>query len=322
MSLDYIVAVFAAHIPNPTDKLVALAVADYANRETGKAWPSLAALQGMTSLCERAVRNSLRRLEADGHLTSQRGEGRGLTSCYWLHPKGPTGAPLTVQKEDPQSSPPAQNGAPDAPLRSENGAPNAPFSPQKGAPNAPIDSRKGASGAEKGAFNSIKGAPDAPEPVITVKNRKSIPTQPAARPTLEDMLEFGAAVEISNSDIEILFWKWKGNGWVNGGTPIRDWQATLRSWKKANYLPSQKSDFGGSRKPEAAAAPQKKAARSPDELVRLMAIHRRQYPGSSVQNWADLPLDCRREAERTLAVETAENAREKKAAAAGTPALL
>lgn len=136
------------------------------------------------------------------------------------------------------------------------------------------------------------------------------------------MLEFGASVEIPNSDIEFMFWKWVGNGWRNGGTPIRDWQATLRSWKRGNYLPSQKSDLGGSRKPEAAPAAQKKTARSPDELVRLMAIHRRQYPSSSVADWADLPLDCRREAESALAIETAENPRAKNAAAAGTPALL
>ena len=48
-------------------------------------------------------------------------------------------------------------------------------------------------------------------------------------------------------DAEYFFSKCEGNGWTNGGKPIKDWKATLRAWKAQGYLPSQKtpsaSDF-------------------------------------------------------------------------------
>ena len=34
-----------------------------------------------------------------------------------------------------------------------------------------------------------------------------------------------------------LFWKMEGNGWSNGGRPVKNWQATARAWKVAGYLP-------------------------------------------------------------------------------------
>jgi hypothetical protein len=33
------------------------------------------------------------------------------------------------------------------------------------------------------------------------------------------------------------FWKWEGNGWTNGKAPIKDWRATVRSWKAQGYAP-------------------------------------------------------------------------------------
>ena len=39
-----------------------------------------------------------------------------------------------------------------------------------------------------------------------------------------------------------LWDKWTGNGFQNGGKIIKDWKATIRSWKAAGYLPSQKQN--------------------------------------------------------------------------------
>ena len=37
------------------------------------------------------------------------------------------------------------------------------------------------------------------------------------------------------------FWdKWTGGGFQNAGKAMKDWKATIRSWKSAGYLPSQK----------------------------------------------------------------------------------
>lgn len=52
--------------------------------------------------------------------------------------------------------------------------------------------------------------------------------------------EFAREEGISEADADWFFWKGKGNGWTNGGKPIKDWKATLRSWNRAGYLPSQK----------------------------------------------------------------------------------
>ncbi len=57
---------------------------------------------------------------------------------------------------------------------------------------------------------------------------------------LERVRGFARGEGISQTDADWFYWKGKGNGWTNGGEPIRDWKATLRSWKRAGYLPSQK----------------------------------------------------------------------------------
>lgn len=42
-------------------------------------------------------------------------------------------------------------------------------------------------------------------------------------------------------DGESCWEKWNGNGWINGKNKIKDWKATIRSWKAQGYLPSQKN---------------------------------------------------------------------------------
>jgi hypothetical protein len=59
--------------------------------------------------------------------------------------------------------------------------------------------------------------------------------------TREDVLLFCRELQLPESDADWFWHKGQGNGWTNGGTSIRDWQATLLSWKAARYLPSQKA---------------------------------------------------------------------------------
>lgn len=66
-------------------------------------------------------------------------------------------------------------------------------------------------------------------------------TKTRARVGLSDVLEFAESIALPQSDGEWAYHKWEGNGWTNGGKPIRDWRATIRSWRAAGYLPSQKS---------------------------------------------------------------------------------
>lgn len=61
--------------------------------------------------------------------------------------------------------------------------------------------------------------------------------------TLDEAKAFALELGQPASDGEACFYKWEGNGWKNGTSPIKDWKATMRSWKAAGYLPSQKSLF-------------------------------------------------------------------------------
>jgi hypothetical protein len=61
-----------------------------------------------------------------------------------------------------------------------------------------------------------------------------------ARGTIEECVAFAVELKVPESDGEACFHKWEGNGWKNGQSVIKDWRATMRSWKSAGYLPSQK----------------------------------------------------------------------------------
>ena len=67
-----------------SDKLVLLALADFANDASGEAWPSNETLAAKCSRSEQAVRDALRRLVAAGHLT--RIDRSGRTALLLVHP--------------------------------------------------------------------------------------------------------------------------------------------------------------------------------------------------------------------------------------------
>lgn len=46
------------------------------------------------------------------------------------------------------------------------------------------------------------------------------------------------------SDGVYLWEKWEANDWMNHREKIKDWRGTIRAWKAANYLPSQKKNSG------------------------------------------------------------------------------
>jgi hypothetical protein len=77
VSIKLISVVWSLEI-RPTDKLVLLALADNANDEGGRCYPSMRTLQQKTSLSNRAVRYSIKRLEKNGHLMTQNRNGHSL----------------------------------------------------------------------------------------------------------------------------------------------------------------------------------------------------------------------------------------------------
>lgn len=75
----------------PVDKLVLLALADWAN-EDGKCWPSIAKIAAKTGCGERTVQRALREAETRGLLTRAEITGKGCT--YTINPRH-SGTPVT-----------------------------------------------------------------------------------------------------------------------------------------------------------------------------------------------------------------------------------
>jgi uncharacterized protein YdaU (DUF1376 family) len=78
----------------------------------------------------------------------------------------------------------------------------------------------------------------------TIANREQNPDNDNEDGILR-VREFARERGISEKDADWFYWKGRGNGWTNGGKPMRDWKATLLSWQRAGYLPSQKQSNNG-----------------------------------------------------------------------------
>ena len=72
---------------NPTDRLVLLILADYANNQTGLCNPSNASLQKETGLKSRHITSTFQKLHRLGFLTIEEREGR--SHRFWLPPFTP-----------------------------------------------------------------------------------------------------------------------------------------------------------------------------------------------------------------------------------------
>ena len=62
-----------------------------------------------------------------------------------------------------------------------------------------------------------------------------------ARGTEEEFRGYAVERGLSASDGTWLFDKMLSTGWRNGGQPVRDWKAVVRTWQANDYFPSQKT---------------------------------------------------------------------------------
>ena len=85
-----------------TDKLVLLALADWAN-DQGLCWPSLDTLAGKSSLNVRTVSNAIKRLEQGGFIRRETEVGKGTK--YWLTVKDPCAPELNTPLHEVQTTP-------------------------------------------------------------------------------------------------------------------------------------------------------------------------------------------------------------------------
>lgn len=61
-----------------------------------------------------------------------------------------------------------------------------------------------------------------------------------ARGTKPEVVDYAKEIELTHTDGDWFFDKCEGCGWKNGKSAIRDFRATMRSWKAQGYFPSQK----------------------------------------------------------------------------------
>jgi DNA-binding transcriptional ArsR family regulator len=89
-----------------TDKLVLLALADWSN-DDGICWPSIAQLCRKSGLSERAVQQSIKRLEVAKYLSRSERKGKGVTYSISLGKKA-----SPARNAPPQQMPPADDAPP------------------------------------------------------------------------------------------------------------------------------------------------------------------------------------------------------------------
>ena len=77
--------------------------------------------------------------------------------------------------------------------------------------------------------------------VLTLTGEPEKQVSKARALDLAEVQAFVASEGLPVSDADYFWNKCEGNGWKNGGNSIKDWRATVRSWKAASYLPSQKA---------------------------------------------------------------------------------
>lgn len=115
-------------------------------------------------------------------------------------------------------------------------------------------------------------------------NASSIANASKSKGSVEEIAAFCLEQGLPASDGEACFHKWQGNGWKNGNAPIKCWKSTVRSWKAAGYMPSQKNPKVPSPSQPAYWQPD-----GPDANTPLCDVYRRDI----LENWQEGPAKDR-----------------------------
>lgn len=99
----------------------------------------------------------------------------------------------------------------------------------------------------------------------------------------KDVVDYALSLGLKQSDGEFFWNTQESGGWTRGGKPLVDWKASLRTWKTAGWLPSQKNPQGNnghkesksgqwadSNKHSKALTPQEEERRSIEAIKRML----------------------------------------------------
>lgn len=213
---------------------------------SGSLFCSVETLSAATGLSTRRVRTALERLKSTGEVTSRTtSRGTLLTLCKWEDYNG---------DDDEKDKP--------------NDKPN---------DKQPTSERQ----------TSDKRATTSEEGKEGKKGRKKEDKHVLRFARTESRDEFDAFIRevgLFANDAEWLWNKWEGNGWLNGNAPIKDWKATVRSWKEGQYFPSQKTGGQAKAWPVERTQPQE-----PEEEMDMMAMLRATIAKEEAELYKDHP---------------------------------
>lgn len=234
MSVKCMAAVWEHATAKGGERLLLLAIADYAKDDGSGAWPSLQRLAEKTLFSERNVRYLLRKLEESGELAIHHGAG----------PHGANRYTITLVNWQPACEADEQGGK-DCP-------PPAKFAPAKIAPGGQNPSQGGAKfSPEGGKVFTVGGQPVAPDPLLNHQvihqddppesgaRTKRAPRPP--RPTVTDYQPAAAlrerlAAERPDLDLPHVIEDWRDYH-LSHGTTIKDFDASLRRWVRTEKPP-------------------------------------------------------------------------------------
>lgn len=273
MSVKCMAAVWDHATAKGGERLLLLAIADYARDDGGGAWPSLQRLADKTLFSERNVRYLLRKLEESGELAIHQGAG----------PHGANRYTITLVNWRPQPETDTEGGK-DCPR-------GAKIAPAKIAPGGQNPSQGGAKIAgEGGKIRRGGGQRVAPDPLLNhqvihqddpPESRARAPRAPRPpRPTLEsyrpaDELVAALAAERPDLGLALVIENWRDYH-RERGTAIKDFDASLRRWVRGEKPPPltarPASRDGKLPGPEAAEAARRILNNSPPQAEPTAAI--------------------------------------------------
>jgi hypothetical protein len=205
---------------------VMICLAEATNHETGTCYPSLNRISKVARCSRRTAINMMQALEQNGWVeVIRRTDKKGwpLANVYRIT-KYNTRSDFQTLPSDSQTPrvvhPRHHLSAPDD---TRGSAPRAP----KPGSIEPI--KEPVREEDEPDLDKILGKFDPP------KNNKARPWNQ------KEVEEFCKSIGLPRSDGEYFYYKWTSNGFTNGKQKIKDWKATIRSWKAGGYCPSQKN---------------------------------------------------------------------------------
>jgi len=204
----------------------------------GQAYPSIREIKRTCGGRRETIITALRELEERGMIMANR--KWGVTSTYKLTD------PLTWKGlTDPQNSVSPHTGLVHEPDRTSlRSGPDQSTALHADQPSKPICAKQGNPrrySKKVGQTNTPESTP-APDSAPS-KTQKT--TKLGQAPSLSEITEYCADLDLPASDAEYCDGHWEGNGFTNNGRPITSWKGVIRSWKAAGHLPSQKAAAAG-----------------------------------------------------------------------------